>query len=97
MVLTDPFNLLIILGIIAVLVIWGPTKIPQLARSLGQANKEFQRGATEPAPQQSAGTRELNDGRKDDDLLKVAQTLGISTEGKDRKQISDEVTARLKS
>jgi sec-independent protein translocase protein TatA len=96
MALTDPLNLILILGVVAVLLIWGPSKIPQLARSLGQARREFQKGSTED-PHAPGVTRDLRDGRADDDLLKVAQTLGISTEGKDRKQISDEVNARLKS
>jgi sec-independent protein translocase protein TatA len=40
-----PTELLIILAVI--LLLFGGAKLPQLARSLGQAKKEFQDGATE--------------------------------------------------
>ena len=42
-----PTELLIILGI--VLVLFGGSKLPKLARSLGQAQNEFKRGSAEPA------------------------------------------------
>ncbi len=40
-----PTELLIILGII--LLIFGGAKLPQLARSLGQAQREFKQGTTD--------------------------------------------------
>ena len=40
-----PTELLIILAVI--LLLFGGAKLPQLARSLGQAKKEFQEGASE--------------------------------------------------
>jgi sec-independent protein translocase protein TatA len=40
-----PLELLLILAVI--LLLFGGAKLPQLARSLGQAKKEFQDGATE--------------------------------------------------
>ena len=44
-----PTELLIVLAI--VLLLFGSTKLPKLARSLGQASKEFQDGQrTPPAP-----------------------------------------------
>jgi sec-independent protein translocase protein TatA len=50
-------ELLIVLVII--LVLFGGAKLPQLARSLGQAKKEFSSGMSEddekPAPQQPQG------------------------------------------
>ena len=42
-----PAELLIILAVI--LLLFGGTKLPQLARSLGQAKKEFAEGAAEGA------------------------------------------------
>ena len=40
-----PTELIIILGI--VLLLFGSAKLPKLARSLGQAQKEFKQGLTE--------------------------------------------------
>ncbi|MEX0663405.1 MAG: twin-arginine translocase TatA/TatE family subunit [Acidimicrobiia bacterium] len=43
-----PTELLIVLGI--VLLLFGSTQLPKLARSMGQASKEFKKGVTEGAP-----------------------------------------------
>ena len=46
-----PTELLIVLAI--VLLLFGSTKLPQLARSLGQASKEFKDGQQEPSTHES--------------------------------------------
>jgi sec-independent protein translocase protein TatA len=45
-------ELLIIL--LVILLLFGGAKLPQLARSLGQAKKEFQAGASEPSKSESS-------------------------------------------
>jgi len=50
-----PLELLLILAVI--LLLFGGAKLPQLARSLGQAKKEFQDGASE-APKKTEKTAE---------------------------------------
>jgi sec-independent protein translocase protein TatA len=49
-------ELLIILAV--VLLVFGSTRVPKLARSLGEASREFRRGATEPGadPGADSGT-----------------------------------------
>ncbi len=42
-----PTELLIVLGI--VLLLFGSTRLPKLARSMGQAQKEFKKGVSEGA------------------------------------------------
>ena len=42
-----PWELLIVLAI--VLLVFGSTKLPKLARSMGQASKEFKKGLAEGA------------------------------------------------
>jgi len=42
-----PTELLIVLGII--LLLFGSTQLPKLARSMGQASKEFKKGVAEGA------------------------------------------------
>jgi sec-independent protein translocase protein TatA len=49
-------ELLIIL--LVVLIVFGGTQIPKLARSLGQAQKEFKQGLDEGAKESPAGWRE---------------------------------------
>lgn len=74
------------LAIIVVLFVWGPQKLPEFAKSIGLARKEIEKAykeasnptVTPPAPETDA-------------LIETAKKLGISTEGKTRAQISDEI------
>jgi sec-independent protein translocase protein TatA len=84
----DPFQILLILGVVAVILIWGPSKIPELAKSLGRARKEFDdasRGLIQPSSTPSESSP------SPDSLVETAHKLGINTEGKTRQQISDEI------
>jgi sec-independent protein translocase protein TatA len=49
-----PTELIIVLVI--ALLMFGSSKLPKLARSMGQAQREFKRGLTEPAPDEPAAT-----------------------------------------
>ncbi len=95
MALTDPLQLVIIGVIVVVIFLWGPQKIPELARALGRARKEFEEGSKEltgtstPAPPPVPKTG-------DQLLLETARQLGINTEGKTREQLSQEIVAKAK-
>lgn len=78
---------LIILIAIVILLIWGPSKLPALARGLGQALHEFRRAS------QGLVTTESEEDKK---LYELAKTLGISTEGKTKEQILAEVNEKVK-
>ncbi|MER3601603.1 MAG: twin-arginine translocase TatA/TatE family subunit [Nitrososphaerota archaeon] len=67
--------------IVIALLLWGPTKLPELARALGRARREYQKASQE---------------EEEDKLLQLAKSLGIATEGKTREQIAQEVSERLK-
>jgi len=93
--LGDPTQLLVILGVLVVILVWGPSKIPELARAVGIARKEFDdasKGLVQPTS--TSGTSASSD-----PLVDTAQKLGISTQGKTRDQISDEIvkTAQAKN
>lgn len=93
MALGDPFQILLILGVLAVILIWGPQKIPELARSIGKARKEFDdasKGLVQPMSSSSTTTS------TPDSLIDTAQKLGISTQGKTRQEISDEIVRLAK-
>ena len=84
--LGDPTQLLVILGVLVVILIWGPSKIPELARAVGRARKEFDQASKGVTADNSVST-----GTSSDPLLGSAQRLGIATQGKTREQISDEI------
>jgi sec-independent protein translocase protein TatA len=86
----DPLELVIIGIIIVVIVVMGPKRIPELARALGSAKKEFNAGA-QSTPEASASAGAQMGG---DDLMVAARKLGISTEGKTREQISAEIVRK---
>ena len=99
----------IIIGVVAIVIImWGPAKIPQFARALGQAKGEFNKASkefstaaltTENAPSQQAtasASQPATIKTKDEMLLETAQKLGIPTEGKTREQISEEISIKVK-
>jgi sec-independent protein translocase protein TatA len=88
----DPLELVIIGIIVVVVIVMGPKKIPELARALGTAKKEFSQGA-QSTPATSAATA-TGTQMGEDDLMVAARRLGISTEGKTREQISAEIVRK---
>ena len=85
---------LLIIGVIAVVIfLWGPQKIPELARALGRAKREFDTASKEVTGAVSAGPTAPSR-TADEILIQTARQLGISTEGKTREQISEEIIAK---
>ncbi len=81
----------IVIGIIVVAVfIWGPNKIPEIARGLGRARREFDEASKGIATGSSASTPRLEAGTPDP-LIDTAQRLGITTSGRTRQEISDDI------
>jgi len=77
----DTQTLILIIIAFIILIIWGPSKIPQLARSLGQAVREFRRGARESEPEP--------------ELVEIAKKLGIDPTGKSRDELLIEINNKL--
>jgi len=86
---------IILLIILAVLFLFGPQKLPELARGVGRALGEFQRGRMEiereirgqfaALPAADVKTREQ----------RVADALGISTPGKSETQLKIEIARAI--
>ena len=88
-------EVIVIAIIVIVLFVWGPSKLPEVARSLGRARKEFEE-ASRGLMSTTAPTPRLEDSSPDP-LVEVAQKLGVSTVGKTRKEISDEIVKAAQS
>jgi len=76
---------------------WGPAKIPELAKALGKAKGEFDKASKDF---QEAATTTANGPKirsNDEILLETAQNLGIATDGKTREQISAEISEKVKT
>ena len=93
----------IIIGIVAIVIIlWGPAKIPEFAKALGRAKGEFSRASKEFDEAANADTSAANPRvpvptikSKDELLLETAKTLGLSTDGKTREQLTDEISMKI--
>jgi sec-independent protein translocase protein TatA len=87
---------IVILLAVVVILIWGPSKIPELARGLGRAKGEFERASREYAV--GGPKTESVGGTSDDDMLiLIAKGLGINTEGKRKEDIFKEVLLNIKA
>lgn len=83
-----------VLLIILALILWGPKKLPELARAIGEARREFERASKEvTSPPPTTETKPSSD----DLLIETAKKLGISTEGKTKEQISQEIVKKSKA
>ncbi|MCZ6647774.1 MAG: twin-arginine translocase TatA/TatE family subunit [Thaumarchaeota archaeon] len=83
-------NEFIIIGIIAVVLLFGATKLPSLARSIGRSAGEYKKGRQEIE-------KELEQGVGDEDREKLenaAKALGIDPIGKSIGELKDEIRQR---
>jgi sec-independent protein translocase protein TatA len=77
----------IILILVILLLLVGPSKLPDLARSLGEAVKEYKRA--------SAGILAPSTPKREEELLlQTARKLGIETKGKSIEKIAEEILQR---
>jgi sec-independent protein translocase protein TatA len=76
------YEWLIVLGILLVVFLWGPQKLPELAKSIGLAKKEFEKAAKEVSTPSTTGATTAQP---------AAKNLGITTEGKTKEEIAKEI------
>lgn len=87
---------IIILLAVVVILIWGPSKIPELAKGLGRAKAEFERASKEyvyETPKTETVTRSSDE----DMIILIAKGLGVATEGKTKDEIFREIIANIKA
>jgi sec-independent protein translocase protein TatA len=88
----------LIIGVVAIVIImWGPSKIPEFARALGRAKGEFDKASKEFQAAAKSSANAPKEQTNDEILLKTAHNMGISTDGKTREQIANEIAERAKA
>lgn len=115
----DPLQWVIIGVIVIAIFLWGPQKIPEIARGIGRAKREFDLASkeagdfantmtkpiTSPGTTVAAAAATVAAGPSvpapeksgDQILIETARSLGITTEGKTRDQISKEIVEKAKT
>lgn len=83
--------------LLILLLILGPSKLPALARGLGQAVREFRKASQGVYDEKTEGKPSPSQGSVDDETIKrLAEKLGVSTEGKSSDELRKEVIQRAK-
>ncbi len=100
----DPVVWVLIIAVVVFL--FGANKIPEIAKGLGQARKEFEQASkeltsnsqTNQSPTSAIAVPQGNRSASiTDPLIIAAQNEGIDTRGKTREQIASELAWKLKS
>jgi sec-independent protein translocase protein TatA len=90
-----PQDLIVIL--LAALVLFGPSKLPEMARSLGKATGEFKRTQIESEHELNQLNKPLNDrDTKDTKIRNLAIEMGIDVENKTSEQLIEELRLKIK-
>lgn len=87
---------LVVLAIVAIILLWGPSKLPELAKALGKAKGEFEKASREFKKPSSTLTKHV-ERPSADVLIETAKKLEIDTEGKTKEQISKEIVEKVKA
>ena len=82
--------------ILVVLFVFGPHKLPEMARSIGQAKREFEKAAKEFSTATLTPTK-TTESVAQDPIIVAAKSLGITTEGKTKEELAGEIAERTVS
>ncbi|MCC6029956.1 MAG: twin-arginine translocase TatA/TatE family subunit [Candidatus Korarchaeum sp.] len=86
----------ILLIVLIALILFGPRKLPELARAMGEALREFKRAASSVEEgQKSPSQSERVEGKVS--IRELAMSLGIDVSGKTDEELLEEIKSRVKS
>jgi sec-independent protein translocase protein TatA len=84
---------LVIAAILMILFLWGPSKLPEMAKSIGQAKREFEKAAKDFTTVANTPTR-TTESVTQDPIIVAAKSLGIATEGKTKEELATEIVTK---
>jgi len=84
-------------GLIALVIfVWGADKIPVIARTLSRASQELRTASQELGKAALTEPNTPSEKSKDMILIETAHNLGVATQGKTRKQVTEEINTKIK-
>jgi sec-independent protein translocase protein TatA len=98
----------ILIILLIAIILLGPSKIPQLARSLGEAVREFRKASAEISAEPIQPARPVRaeqpiisaQAKKEEvdyeTIRKLAEKLGVTTEGKSEDELIKEIISKAK-
>jgi len=104
----EGFEAIAIAAVLIIVFLWGPEKLPEIARAIAEAKKEFDKASKEaskafqqatalppPAiPSPDSTTQHAITPPPADAVIVAAKSMGISTEGKTREELVKETIER---
>jgi sec-independent protein translocase protein TatA len=97
----EGYEILAVVAVLAIIFLWGPQKLPEMAKAIGEAKREFDKASKEVStladtssiikPQTSTPPTAQS---SQDPIMIAAKSLGISTEGKTKEEIASEIMGR---
>ncbi len=84
-------EILLILGVAVLL--FGATKLPELARAMGKSMGEFKKAQREAELELKSLEKPVAAPAQESEIRKLAREMGISTEGKTDEQLREEIKA----
>ena len=85
----------LVLILIAALFLFGPTKLPELAQSLGKAVGEFKKAQMETENELKKTEKQQING-KDTKIHNLAIEIGLDVQNKTTEQLVEEIRAKIK-
>ena len=86
---------IVIILLVVVVLLFGAKKLPELARSLGRAKGEFEKGKMEIEKEMSEESKTDTPKKEDRGVVKAAKELGIETEGKTEEELKEEIAKAM--
>ena len=88
------FEAIAVVAILLMVFLWGPQKLPEMAKSIGLAKREFERAGQEMTSPSAPTSHEKD---SSDPLIVAAKSLGISTEGKTKAELIGEISTKTQA
>lgn len=85
----------ILLILIVALFLFGPNKLPELARSIGKATGEFKKAQMQSEYELKQMVRPLDN--KDEKIHNLAVEMGLNVQNKSNEQLIEEIRLKIRS